>query len=426
MLAYLFLGISIVADIFMEAIEVITSQTRVINKFEDGKVYQVAITVWNPTIANLSLMALGSSAPEILLSVIEATTTLGEPAGPLGASTIVGSAAFNLLVISAVAVSAVEEPKKIFDMGVFFTTSIFSIFAYVWLYVCLEVNSPQEVTVEEAQLTLTFMVILLILAYTADRVNACMVEKAKKAGNYDSMETHEKLARNQKKTRLRALSKEFGEQTLIEIAHKISSDKSNEISKETQEEIRNLFRDLMEIDDLHDITVGDLKEILQPDALFERFAYRKANGLNIQKEYLAIKGSKGQFEDKSAGVTVDANERVGFSCLHYSVAESNGSVKVKIIKKTDEQFSFGIRTISGSALENGNFKSINQEITMGVQENEKTIEITIIDNNEWQPDIDFTVELYDLEADGAPKLHGDDTSTRITIIDEDFPGKVLF
>ena len=27
--------------------------------------------VWNPTIANLSLMALGSSAPEILLSVIE-------------------------------------------------------------------------------------------------------------------------------------------------------------------------------------------------------------------------------------------------------------------------------------------------------------------------------------------------------------------
>lgn len=126
------------------------------------------------------------------------------------------------------------------------------------------------------------MVILLILAYTADRINACMVEKAKKAGNYDSMENHEKLAKNQKKTRLRILAKEFGEQALIEIAHKINSDKSSEISKETQEEIRNLFRDLMEIDDLHDITVGDLKELLQPDALFERFAYRKANGLNIQ------------------------------------------------------------------------------------------------------------------------------------------------
>lgn len=35
------------------------------------------VLVWNPTIANLSLMALGSSAPEILLSVIETVTTLG-------------------------------------------------------------------------------------------------------------------------------------------------------------------------------------------------------------------------------------------------------------------------------------------------------------------------------------------------------------
>ena len=29
------------------------------------------VLVWNPTIANLTLMALGSSAPEILLSCIE-------------------------------------------------------------------------------------------------------------------------------------------------------------------------------------------------------------------------------------------------------------------------------------------------------------------------------------------------------------------
>lgn len=29
------------------------------------------VYVWNPTVANLTLMALGSSAPEILLSIIE-------------------------------------------------------------------------------------------------------------------------------------------------------------------------------------------------------------------------------------------------------------------------------------------------------------------------------------------------------------------
>lgn len=49
-------------------------------------------------VANLTLMALGSSAPEILLAVIETILTLGEPPGELGPSTIVGSAAYNLLV----------------------------------------------------------------------------------------------------------------------------------------------------------------------------------------------------------------------------------------------------------------------------------------------------------------------------------------
>ena len=65
----------------------------------------------NPVVANLSLMALGSSAPEILLNVIEITT--GKfMAGDLGPSTIVGSAAFNLLVILGVCVAAITEGTR--------------------------------------------------------------------------------------------------------------------------------------------------------------------------------------------------------------------------------------------------------------------------------------------------------------------------
>ena len=62
---------------------------------------------WNDTVANLTLMALGSSSPEILLSVIEICGNNFE-AGDLGPGTIVGSAAFNLLVISAICVIAIE------------------------------------------------------------------------------------------------------------------------------------------------------------------------------------------------------------------------------------------------------------------------------------------------------------------------------
>ena len=54
-------------------------------------------------------MALGSSAPEIILNIYETIITLGGTPGELGASTIVGSAAFNFLVISGVSIYAVNE-----------------------------------------------------------------------------------------------------------------------------------------------------------------------------------------------------------------------------------------------------------------------------------------------------------------------------
>ena len=63
-LLYFFLGVSIIADLFMEAIEVITSKTRVVKM---GR-HNVEVKVWNATIANLTLMALGSSAPEVRVS----------------------------------------------------------------------------------------------------------------------------------------------------------------------------------------------------------------------------------------------------------------------------------------------------------------------------------------------------------------------
>ena len=71
LLLYLFLGIAIIADIFMCAIERITSQTRATKVTIDGTVQVIQVRIWNDTVANLTLMALGSSAPEILLSVIE-------------------------------------------------------------------------------------------------------------------------------------------------------------------------------------------------------------------------------------------------------------------------------------------------------------------------------------------------------------------
>ena len=96
-LGFFFLGVSIIADRFMAAIEVITSKEREVTvKKPNGETAVVNVRIWNETVSNLTLMALGSSAPEILLSVIEIIGNRFE-AGDLGPSTIVGSAAFQLI-----------------------------------------------------------------------------------------------------------------------------------------------------------------------------------------------------------------------------------------------------------------------------------------------------------------------------------------
>ena len=50
----------------------------------DGNLIQVEKQFWNPTIANLTLMALGSSAPEIILSVADTLGNLGDIPSELG------------------------------------------------------------------------------------------------------------------------------------------------------------------------------------------------------------------------------------------------------------------------------------------------------------------------------------------------------
>ncbi|XP_077578726.1 sodium/calcium exchanger 2-like [Stigmatopora nigra] len=170
-LMYMFLGVSIIADRFMASIEVITSQEKEVTiTMPNGETSVATVRIWNETVSNLTLMALGSSAPEILLSVIE---VCGHEfnAGELGPGTIVGSAAFNMFVILGICVWVIPQGqvRKIKHLRVFFITAFWSIFAYIWLYLILSVMSPGEVEVWEALVTLLYFPVCVLLAWIADR-----------------------------------------------------------------------------------------------------------------------------------------------------------------------------------------------------------------------------------------------------------------
>merc|ERR1719181_1637264 len=110
----------------MGSIETVTSWKRKKIDPETGR--NTTVPLWNDTVATLTLMALGSSAPEIFLAVIE-NFKRGFHSGDLGPSTIVGSASFNLFVIIAVCCCVIPcgEIRRIENTNAFLVTAIFSI-----------------------------------------------------------------------------------------------------------------------------------------------------------------------------------------------------------------------------------------------------------------------------------------------------------
>lgn len=182
LLAWLFTGVAIIANVFMEGIEQITAAEKTVKR-KDGT--EEKVRVWNPSIANLSLMALGSSAPEIVLNIIEVvgaigggnfveSTKKGEEGlymeGSLGPGTIVGSAAFNLLVIIGICTMAIpaQQRRKIDAMSSYVWTAFWAVAAYLWLVIILMGSTPNIVDFWEALLTLIYFPIMLLVAYKLD------------------------------------------------------------------------------------------------------------------------------------------------------------------------------------------------------------------------------------------------------------------
>ncbi|PKI31518.1 hypothetical protein CRG98_048099 [Punica granatum] len=173
-LAYCFIGLSAITARFFRSMENVVKHTRkVVVRDPHTNLESVKYEkVWNYTIADITLLAFGTSFPQISLATIDALRNLGQIyAGGLGPGTLVGSAAFDLFPIHAVCVVVPKagELKKISDIGVWLVELFWSFWAYIWLYIILEVWTPNIVTLWEALLTVLMFGLLLIHAYAQDK-----------------------------------------------------------------------------------------------------------------------------------------------------------------------------------------------------------------------------------------------------------------
>ncbi|KAL8120269.1 hypothetical protein AgCh_017431 [Apium graveolens] len=115
--------IAAITDRFIRSMENVVKQTRKVVEIDPYIKTEIVRykKIWNYTIADISMLAFGTSFPQISLATIDAIRNIGNLyAGGLGPRTLVRSAAFDLFLIHAVCVVVPKagELKKISDLGV--------------------------------------------------------------------------------------------------------------------------------------------------------------------------------------------------------------------------------------------------------------------------------------------------------------------
>ncbi|XP_056091068.1 sodium/calcium exchanger 1b isoform X2 [Rhinichthys klamathensis goyatoka] len=459
-LVYMFLGVSIVADRFMASIEVITSQEKEITiKKPNGETTTTTVRIWNETVSNLTLMALGSSAPEILLSVIEVCGHNFE-AGDLGPSTIVGSAAFNMFVIIGICVYVVPdgELRKVKHLRVFFVTATWSIFAYLWLYLILAVISPGIVQVWEGLLTLFFFPICVVFAWIADRrlLFYKYVYKRYRAGKHRGMiiETEgdrplpSKVDIEMDGKMLNSHAVDFLDGTLaLELEDKDLDE------EEARREMAKILKELKqkhpdkEVEQLIELANYQVLSQQQKSRAFYRCqATRLMTGAgNILKKHAADQARKAvsMQEVRSDTGENDPISKIFFDPASYQCLENCGTVAVNVIRRggdLNQTVSVEFRTEDGTANAGSDYEFTEGTVVFKPGETQKEIRVGIIDDDIFEEDENFLIHISNVrvlhegdEPETTEANHVDTIATlgvpstaSVTIFDDDHAGIFTF
>ncbi|XP_058601245.1 sodium/calcium exchanger 2b isoform X2 [Onychostoma macrolepis] len=475
-LMYMFLGVSIIADRFMASIEVITSQEKEVTiTMPNGETSVATVRIWNETVSNLTLMALGSSAPEILLSVIEVCGH-GFESGELGPGTIVGSAAFNMFVIIGICVWVIPdgEVRKIKHLRVFFITAFWSIFAYIWLYLILSVISPGVVEVWEALVTLCYFPVCVILAWIADRrlLFYKYMSKRYRADKRTGVVVETEGDMTPKgmemmmdgKFPLRGGAVGIGTQehcqdgtgnttgTMATLPNSNSTTVYMDGAKDLDESRKEVIRILKDLKQKYpDKELDQLVELANYYALLHqqksRAFYRvQATRMmigagNVLKKHAADHARRAVVVDCDEALEEDdlaVCSRISFESAHSQCMENCGTIMIPVVCRGglgESTFYVDYCTEDGTANAGSDYKYCDGTLVFKPGETRKEIKVGIIDDDIFEEDEHFFVRLLNLrvgdaegmfesdDADQAPKARlVEPLMATVTILDDDHAG----
>ncbi|KAL5255232.1 hypothetical protein ACHWQZ_G014602 [Mnemiopsis leidyi] len=423
-LCYMFLGVNIIADVFMASIEVITSKTKKIkiatanangDNGDDSPnsaphFDTIEVKIWNDTVSNLTLMALGSSAPEILLSIIEIVGNNFEP-GELGPGTIVGSASFNLLVITAICIYVIpdDESRRIKEINVFACTSFFAVFAYIWLYLVIEVITPGVIEIWEGIVTFLFFPLIVLLAFAADK--NFWRKQMEMEGDWNQMQD----VFSKQKT-----GSEEDVRHIIEMGKKQLKDPKEAADIATAEMLRRTHHSRA----WYRVIAGRANKGGSKVPFYNKPKVREAMLMPMlmmvpDEDQAALEGKE---PSRNGDMTV---ARVEFSAAAYSCMENEGTIKLGVVRTGNLacKTSVNFETSDGTANAGEDYVAKAGVIEFEEGECIKCIEIEIIDDDVWEETETFFVRLFNpSRGTEMDKI----CVTQVSIINDDEPGILQF
>jgi len=416
LMLWLFIGVAIVSDKFMESIEMITAQEKEVSVKDPrtGKTQVIIVKVWNETVANLTLMALGSSAPEIMLSVIEIWAK-GFKAGDLGPGTIVGSAAFNLFMIIGLCMYVIpdDEVRKIKHLRVFIITASWSVFAYVWLYLILGAITYGRVDSWEGIVTFLFFPATVYTAFVADRRMFFYkyLDKKYRAQRGVIVQSEKGDIENRAEEKF----KDFDEDVDPALA---------EFERNRREYINAMKRIRLENPDISliDLETKAREEVMakgpKSRAYYRAQATRKMAGkedaTKAFKKQLAAEAEaeKAALSEEEAALAAslekkdDGVTRIMFDPPHYTVMESVGTFEVTVVREggdLNQTVQVDYKTEDGSASSEGDYIEAIGTLTFGPGETQKMVTLEVLDDDVFEEDEHFYIRISNLRRkDGKP------------------------
>lgn len=439
---YMFLGVSIVADRFMASIEVITSlEKEIVVKNPNGMTQVVNVRIWNETVSNLTLMALGSSAPEILLSVIEVVGN-GFEAGELGPATIVGSAAFNLFIITSLCIYVIPhgEVRRVKHLRVFVITATWSIFAYLWLYFILSVSSYGVVDIWEAVLTFLFFPATVVTAYIADKklLNKFLSKKYRASKRKGVVVQSEGMSENDLEN---GKANHVGDDVMFK-----GLDHEDQEIREFEQHRRDFIEIIRDLRRKHpNLDMRSLEEMAELEAInkgpksraFYRIqATRKLTGGGNVIKKIKIERKASIDEIKVSEAKESLFTKVYFDPGHYTVMENVGTFDVTVTREggdLSKTLYVDYKTEDGTANSGSDYIQAEGTLVFYSMELHKQFSVTIIDDDIFEEDEHFYLRLGNIRMGDSQGLFESGNSdaqaqlvnpfmATVMILDDDHPG----